>query len=277
MQTLYLCVGFAILLVALLFLVGVRSDFRKGSYDFPEEKAEEDADGASSRAWVATTIIVIMTAYCTVSNGMSFAYGHFLTTYVVKSDFGKSAADGARLATYYYASQVLIRGVNIPLITRVSSFHMLISYLGMVACGTLVALSIPAFWGLQLGSVLIGLGAGSLFPMGLLWIQSRMELSGKATALLCVGTSVGAQIFRIPEGAYIDSVPMVHLYLLTVALLVTIVCFGVSYFLVMWKDNEELKDKERKEVANAVEHVETQMDSAEFEKTFQDKAFMFLQ
>ena len=47
-----------------------------------------------------------MTLYCVASNGMSFSFGHFLTTYSVKSSLMLSQQDGARLTSIYYGAQV---------------------------------------------------------------------------------------------------------------------------------------------------------------------------
>ena len=47
-----------------------------------------------------------MTLYCVTSNGLSFAFGHFLTAYSVKSSLQLTQQEGARLTSIYYGSQV---------------------------------------------------------------------------------------------------------------------------------------------------------------------------
>ena len=65
------------------------------------------------------SVVVLMTLYCTVGNGLSYSYGHFLTAYAVKSSHGLSAVAGARLTSMYYAAQVIVRAINIVLIIKV--------------------------------------------------------------------------------------------------------------------------------------------------------------
>ena len=100
------------------------------------------------------------------------------------------------MTSVYYASQITMRGINIVLVTKLKRIFLVLIFLSLVSSGTLVLFAWNAQWGLMIGSAIVGLGSGSLFPMGLLWLQGHMELSGKITALFCLATTLGAQLFR---------------------------------------------------------------------------------
>ena len=99
--------------------------------------------------------------------------------------------------------------MNIFLVLRVRRLHLVVLYLSLVGLGAATLIISPTLWALRIGCVLVGLGGGSLFPIGLLWLQGELEVSGKVASLFCVGTTVGAQLFRFPEAAFIDKVPEV--------------------------------------------------------------------
>lgn len=150
-----------------------------------------------------------MGLFCVASNGMNFAFGHFLTTYSVKGSLKLTQQDGARLTSVYYASQVFVRFINIFLVLKIRRLHLVIFYLGLVGVGAATLIVSPTVWALRIGCVLVGLGGGSLFPIGLLWLQGELEVSSQVASLFCVGTTIGAQVFRIPEAAFIDTIPEV--------------------------------------------------------------------
>ena len=111
---------------------------------------------------------------------------------------------------------MLVRFVNIFLILRIRRLRLVAFYLCLVGAGAATLLVAPAsLWALKIGCVLVGLGAGSLFPIALLWLQGELEVSGKVASLFCVGTTVGAQLFRFPEAAFIQTVPEVS-FIITV-------------------------------------------------------------
>ena len=202
------------------FLPGIAPDMRIGSYSFPDEDEEKKSGKQNPRleGLSVTLVIILMTFYFAFGQGLTFAYGNFLTAYAVKSSLKLSQAFGARfewiltwnegnfwkgfsyflfrVTSVYYASQITMRGINIVLVTKLKRIFLVLIFLSLVSSGTLVLFAWNAQWGLMIGSVIVGLGSGSLFPMGLLWLQGHMELSGKITALFCLATTLGAQLFR---------------------------------------------------------------------------------
>ncbi|XP_059096043.1 sodium-dependent glucose transporter 1B-like isoform X1 [Tigriopus californicus] len=214
LQALYMGIGSVSMVIGIGFMFGIPADTKVGSYNLPQDAETGSNVNQSHTRLLQILLIITMTIFSMLANGMSFTYGYFLTAYVVKGSYQLSPQSGARLTSIYYGSLVLMRGVNIPLVAKFQSFHILLFDLASVFIGSICVATLSTFWGLQIGTVLIGLGVGSLFPMGLVWMRSKMELSGKVTALLCVATTLGAQLLRIPEGAFIDTVPMVHVFLL---------------------------------------------------------------
>lgn len=230
LQSLYLSIGFAALIVAVGFIFGIPADLRKAKIpDFPLEQIralESKFMKNQSESWSTTFLISIMTFYSLCAYGLSFAFGSFLTAYSVFGSLGLSPQIGARITSFYYGAQVLMRAMNVVLVGKFRRIVLVWFYLTLVTLGAFILFVIPGVNGLALGSIIVGLGSGSLFPMGLLWIQGEMEISSKVTGLFCLGTTLGAQFFRFPEGAFISSVPKVHLYLLITAL----ACCFVSFF-----------------------------------------------
>ena len=104
-----------------------------------------------------------------------------------------------------------MRAANILLVTRVSRATLLTLYLCLVSSGAAILLLLPShsLASIYSGVALVGLGAGSLFPMGLLWVQGHLEISGRTASLFCIATTMGAQFLRIPEGALIEVEPQV--------------------------------------------------------------------
>lgn len=231
LQALYLSIAFTTLIVAICFIAGIPADLMpKDKEEVNGEKKEKKTEDGKNKPFVLA-ITGAMAFYSFCSYGVTFAFGHFLTAFAVKGSLQVSPRDGARMTSFYYAAQVFIRGLNIFLVDRFMHFQLIVFSLGLVAFGTFVLYAAPVYYGALIGSVIVGLGAGSLFPMGLLYIQSKMELSGRVTGLFCLGASIGAQIFRFPEAAFIQDVPMVHLYLLTVGCLASCASFYALYHL----------------------------------------------
>ena len=112
-------------------------------------------------------------------------------------------------------SQVLMRAANIFLVTRVSRSSLVTLYLCLVSAGAAVLVLVPSHSpaSIYAGVCLVGLGAGSLFPMGLLWVQGHLEISGRTASVFCIATTLGAQFLRIPEGALIDREPQVGFFI----------------------------------------------------------------
>ena len=237
LQALYLSIGFTTLIVAICFIVGIPADLmpKEDEHATADKKNEEEKKKKPSAEkkdkQLVFGVVGTMMFYSFCSYGLSFAFGHFLTAFAVKGDLQLSPRDGARLTSFYYAAQVFVRGLNIFLVDRFMHFQIVVFSLGLVATGAFVLFAAPVYYGTAVGTVIVGLGTGSLFPMGLLYIQSKMRLSGKFTGLICLGASVGSQVFRFPAAAFIESVPMVHLYLLAFGCLASCASFYSVYHL----------------------------------------------
>lgn len=245
LQVLYTTVGAMTFAVAFTFLFGAPADKGQGSYDLPKVLpcCKAIPDNATPKVhlekFAKNVLIALMTAYCALSNGLAFSFGHFLTTYAVKGPLGLTQQIGSRTTSFYYASQVVMRAFNIFLVSRISIFTLLNVYFLLISIGAIFLVLFPTFWALQLGSVLVGLGAGSLFPMGLLWVQGHMELSSRVASLFCMATTVGAQLLRLTEGAFIELNPDTHVYQLCVVVVTHVAVFVASAVIMQWRERRE--------------------------------------
>ena len=67
--------------------------------------------------------------------------------------------------------------------------------------------------GLQIGTVLLGVGSASVVATGFLWFEERMELTKMVSALFVFTSNNGMIVFLVLVGHLIEESPASFLYL----------------------------------------------------------------
>ena len=66
---------------------------------------------------------------------------------------------------------------------------------------------------LYIGTSLMGVGMASIFATGFLWTERRISISSKVSAAFIISSSLGAKVFPVMIGQFIEEFPMLLHYL----------------------------------------------------------------
>ena len=169
--------------------------------------------------------------------GVEVTYGSYIFTFAVTYKelcFSKSRA--ALLNAVYWGSFTVGRlaGIGIAML-KVSTTIMLGSDLiGCMCAVLLMAMFNTSDVIIWTGTALIGLAVASVFPCMMLWINEHVEVTGKVTAALVNGASLGDMVLLLTVGLLMTNVdPKFFLYLTLVycstATILYVIALVVSY------------------------------------------------
>ena len=186
--------------------------------------------------FIVTTCAIFLFCYI----GIEYTYGSYIFTFAVTYKelcFSKSKA--ALLNAVYWGSFTVGRlaGIGIAML-KVSTTIMLVSdFIGSMCAVLLLVILHKSDVVIWIGSALLGLSIASIFPSMLLWVDEYLEVTGKVTAVLVNGASLGDMVLPLTVGLLITNVnPELFLYLMlaycSAATLVYSIALVVSY---LWR------------------------------------------
>ena len=174
----------------------------------------------TEESWSLSILISVLTFFSICLGGIIFAFGQFLSLYDAQLESSSpTLTSGARLAVIFYASQVLAQAANCAALKLTQKAFVISSSLASILAGTFAMTCFTHHCAFVVGTVLIGLGTGSLFPSVLFWVERQVPVTGQVLAMLYLASRVGEAIFTIPEVALLERVPSVHVYLFLAGLL----------------------------------------------------------
>lgn len=159
--------------------------------------------------------------------GMEVTFGGFIMTFAVQS-FTWSKDKGVILTSLFWGALATGRGLSIFLARCMLPSWMLIANIILVLIATLI-LSIglkqyeDLIWP---GTLLFGLGLSSIFPTGMSWAEHYMTVTGKATAVLIIGSALGEMVIPAVTGFFmVKKQKMVLMYVMFGLSLLSCLCF----------------------------------------------------
>jgi len=151
------------------------------------ETASETAPSQRENMRLTIIIALFFVAIVAVETGFS----DWIASYAIAVDFG-DAARAAELTAVFWAGFTAARLLSIPLATKINMRTMLLANLGICGAFTIFMLIFSRTpLALIIGAFGVGFGVAPLFPVMISYAESRMAITGKATSIFLVGSSLG--------------------------------------------------------------------------------------
>jgi len=176
----------AIWALMVLFLPGLLGLFSTPS---PENSAETETEGKVERADVVVVVMLMLAIFFAV--GVQIGFSGWIFTYV--SDFGIGDVSTASMITaLFWAGLTLGRLASIPISKKVPPGVMALFNFALLTLVLALFLVWPTrsvmMW---MGTAGVGLAISILFPTLLSFAKTRVNMTGRVTGLLFLGSSLG--------------------------------------------------------------------------------------
>ena len=215
-QFAYLAIAAYLVVIALCFMVTCCCS-RQGM------RAVRNQDAAESEYMIhketkgfRVQILVLMFFFYFLYVGMEVTYGGLIMSFAVKY-LGWTKQEGTLLTSVFWGSFALARGLAIFFGVCLSPALMLVGDLVMTClslAGLVMALDSnhTILW---FCTGVLGGGMASIFPTGITWAERYMHMTGKATSVLVVGSSLGEMAMPALTGYLFETKgPMWLLYVM---------------------------------------------------------------
>ena len=160
-------------------------------------------------------IISLVLAFLFIYCGLEFIYGIYIATFSVQSQLHLSRKIGARITAVFWGSFAAMRFVAIfismklnPLGTLLFSFFM--SIVGSTLLAIFAETSVLA---LCIFTAFMGIGMAPIYASSMLWMDQFMTVTNKVGGLMTVAAAVGADAFPLILGQFVESYPMLLMYM----------------------------------------------------------------
>ncbi|KAK3608533.1 hypothetical protein CHS0354_010392 [Potamilus streckersoni] len=201
-QFVYLIIGLLLLLNSIMYLVMFCRDRNRYQYDDLHDNLGPVCKSRPfNRIFLLTLLFIFFFSYV----GMEVTYGGLITTFAV--EFNHWSKDrGTMVTAVFWGALATGRGFSIFISKYFHPPCMLVIDLVLMIFGSLVLCTAlyayePLLW---IGTLILGLGMSSVFPTGISWAESRMHLTGKATAVFIVGSALGEMVIPATTGYLYD-------------------------------------------------------------------------
>ena len=147
--------------------------------------------------------------------GAEVTYGVYVAVFVVECRLKLTKKIGAQITAIFWGFFALMRFLSI-----FAAIYLQPSIIMVFSCAASIIASIglaifaetyPAV--LWIGSGILGFGMASIYATGLLWLESHMKITNRVGAVLTVAGSVGADVFPIILGQFVETIPMILMYI----------------------------------------------------------------
>ena len=234
-QTLYPLIGIGMFLsipgYIIFFVQGLRVEKKEAMVEDEATKKDDNEEEKIPKCKRYMLIALMAFYYFTVS-GLESSFRNFTSAFSVSCSLNLTRHQAADVLAVFYSTFAVLRAVLIPLSALVSPVVVLWSSLSVIGVAT-VLLSILAessvLW-LKVGVAMVGAGVASLFASGMLWVRSVIPVTNKVGAVFTMAFSVGAQIYSIVIGHYIETQAMVFIYIVMGTLVALTISFSLAHF-----------------------------------------------
>lgn len=212
--TLYPIIGCVQLGISLFYLLLSIKSWRQKSRSNPNEnnRPELPAIRMTQRHKIMIGLVVIfIISYV----GIEFGNFMYLTVFAVKGDLNLSKAEAVQLMALYLGLYALARLVGAFLSIKLTPNHILFLDGALIVVGAVILqlYSQTSLVMLHVGFAIQGFGMGTMLANSLLWLQQYMHVSNKLMSGIVVAGSLGVNLAPIIVGQFIETMPMVLIYL----------------------------------------------------------------
>ncbi|KAL3841363.1 hypothetical protein ACJMK2_019521 [Sinanodonta woodiana] len=208
-QFAYLIIGLLLLLNSIMYLVMFCRDRNRYQYDDLHDILRPVC---KSRPFYRIFLLTLLFFFFFAYVGMEVTYGGLIATFAV--EFSHWSKDqGTVVTAIFWGALATGRGISIFVSKYFHPPCMLVIDLVLMIFGSLVLCTAlyayePLLW---IGTLILGLGMSSVFPAGISWAESRMHLTGKATAVFIVGSALGEMVIPATTGYLYDNYDYIKL------------------------------------------------------------------
>merc|ERR1712142_66079 len=234
-QTLYPLIGICLFIsipgYIYHFVQGLRLERKEALVE--EEVTKKDIEEDIVPRCKKYLLIALMAFYYFTFCGLESSFRNFTSAFSVSSSLNLSRQQAADVLAVFYFTFAVFRALLIPLSTLASPVVVLWSSLSVLGLGTML-LSIMAEYSivlLKVGVALVGAGVASLFASGMLWLRSVIPVTNRVGAVVTMSCCIGAQVYSIVIGAYIETQAMVFIYLMLGTVVALTITFGLASLL----------------------------------------------
>lgn len=184
-----------------------------------EENSTDNVDEVSRNLPLKFKIfvLVLMSLFIGIDNGMEDTYFGFFTTFTVKQ-LKWSKQKGSYAASVYWAAYAFGRFAAIFIVPHFRPSMLLRIYVNLLivsGIGMLLSTIYNSFWGIWIFTPIVGFSISVFFPLiFLLMEEDFIPVTGKVASLLMVSASLGSMINPIIIGYLMDNFsPMWFVYI----------------------------------------------------------------
>ena len=176
--------------------------------------------------------VCLVTSYLFLFTGLEVMYGTYIAAFAVESRLRLDKQEGANIAAIFYGSFAFSRAVGIFASMKFKTLHLLVTGLTicMLSGAVLVVYGQQTVLALQICTALMGFGISPAFPCTLLWMEEIVTVSSKIGSSLMIAASVGADVFPIVLGQFIEDEPMMQMYLSMAIIVSCLIILATALF-----------------------------------------------
>ncbi|XP_064600627.1 sodium-dependent glucose transporter 1-like [Liolophura sinensis] len=216
-QFAYLIIAVFLLLSSVLFITLYCWEKRESV--LTSVGTDEDRGEITESRGFRFQMLILLFIFYFMYVGMEVTYGGFVMTFAVQA-IAWSKDRGTIVTAIFWGAMAAGRGMAIFVARCCRPSVMLIIHLVL----TLVASVILSFgvshyhYLLWAGTLILGLGLSAIFPTGLSWAERYMKLTGKATAVMVVGSALGEMCVPVITGYFFTRISLMSLMYIILAM-----------------------------------------------------------
>lgn len=220
----------SLIIGSLLILYAFR--FREQFEAFTNKETKTNNSNSKDRIHTKETnyIIALMTLFFLIHILVEASIFNYLPTMSVKSDLHLSEKEGADVLAVFMGGFSIIRALIIPLAFKVDPHRILCFNLSMVLTGSILLFNFAesSHIMLKIGYGLSGLGMGCMYANAWVWMETYVNVKYRVGSLLHLAIVISSMLSPLIMGNLIDHIPMILVYIQTVAAITSCVIFSTG-------------------------------------------------
>ena len=176
-----------------------------------ERQSNSENDETSATKYPLCYLIILFNlifSFMFIYVGLEAGFGSLIFTVAVTGELGFSKSSAALLQSVYWGTFAFTRLISVTLV--ILKVRATIMIMGNIF-GSFVASLIMTFYvhsptAIWLGSAVLGMSYASIFPTVMTWMSENAKASGKATAVLVTGGTLGDIVLPAVMGALVANV-----------------------------------------------------------------------
>ncbi|GIY85277.1 sodium-dependent glucose transporter 1 [Caerostris darwini] len=196
-------------------------------------------------------IVLLNVVLVFVETGTEVGYAQMLATYVVKGPLKLTSTTGSYMTSVFWGAFSVARFVSVFVAIKFSCLQMIIFDVIISLIGALILLFFGAseVWAVWLGTILLGVGIASFFPSAIGWVERYITVTNKIASSFAIGAAFGGMVIPYIISHYIDTIPKVILYVVTMSCVMSTVIVFIMWLILRKKQDKYLKDEGTTNVA----------------------------